>query len=157
MAKKTKVTDVSVNPDKFADALGALVKELSGEVCQEAVDVLQEVSNEALYDVRRTAPASRSAKGTGGHHLRDAFRLDAILYRNVMGSDFNFGVPAKFVIHAPKWHKYSIVHLLEKGHLVAGFNISKPFVQPRPFMVPAEQRAKQKIIERLREKGLIET
>ena len=148
---KTKV----VKLQDFSRVMAETVSQVCGEACEEAVDVLQEVSEEALRDVETTAPISSSMKGTGGHHLRDAFRLDALVYANKgTASQYNFGVPAQFVIHAPKWHKYSIIHLLELGHRVSGRDLSKSFVQGRPFMVPAEDRAKQKIIARLRERGL---
>ncbi len=157
MAGKRKVVDVTKHPERFAEVMAEIVSEMCGEACTEAAGILQEVSEDALADVKATAPVSRSAKGTGGHHLRDAFRLDSIVYASRgMAGRYNFGVPAKFVIHAPKWHKYSIVHLVEKGHTTAGFNISKPFVPAHPFMVPAEDRAKRKIIDRLRESGLSE-
>lgn len=144
-----------VRMDNFSDVLAQCVGDMCGEVCQEAVDVLEDVSKEALSDVISTAPVSDSSRGTGGHHLRDAFQLDSLVYSGKgMAEYYNFGVPAKFVIHAPKWHKYSIIHLLEKGHTSAGFNVEKPFVPGKPFMVPAENRAKSKIIARLREKGL---
>lgn len=155
MANRTKVTDLANHPERFTDELSKLVGEMCSEVCEEAVNIIQAVSQETLTEVQSTAPVSSSPKGTGGHHLRDAFRLDSFLYKSRgMADYYNYGVPAKFVIHAPKWHKYSIVHLLEKGHLTAGINIRKPFVNPQPFMVPAEERAKQQIIARLRESGL---
>ncbi len=142
------------HPERFTDALSQLIGEMCGEVCEEAVDILEETSKEALTDVTNTAPVSQSTKGTGGHHLRDAFQLDSFLYSSKgMANTYNYGVPAKFVIHAPKWHKYSIVHLLERGHLKSGLG---GFVQPKPFMIPAEERAKSKIIARLRESGLTE-
>ncbi len=157
MARAKRVTNVSANPDKFASVMSDLVATICGDVCEEAVGILREVSEETLHDVEATAPVSKSLKGMGGHHLKDAFRLDATVYASVgTAMYYNFGVPAKFIIHAPKWHKYSIVHLLEKGHVKAGFLAKGGLVPGQPFMVPAEDRAKQKIIQRLRQCGLTE-
>ncbi len=157
MARRPVAKDILNHPERFSELLYELSEGLCDEVAQKAAEILYEVSTEAAEEVKATAPVSRSLKGTGGHHLKDAFRLDAIGYKPKSGKgSYAYGVPAKFVVHAPKWHKYSIIHLLEKGHLAKGFDVSKPFVQGRPFMVPAQERAKQKIIERLKRLGLNE-
>lgn len=94
------------------------------ETRAKAVYITEKTSEEMSEYAKSIVPVS---KGKGAvHHLKDAL--------TVTPSKSNDGMSAKFYVSAKKWHKYSIVHLLELGHLKP---LGAGLVSARPFMIPA--------------------
>lgn len=120
----------SVAIDELIPTLLADLEHSSLAIQQKAVKVTEETSSEMSVYAQTKVPVSKG-KGVGGHHLKDAI--------SVTPSSYNQGLSAKFYVSATKWHKYSIVHLLELGHLKP-FGVG--FVHSIPFMKPSLEKYK---------------
>lgn len=129
-----QVSVIELIPTMIAD-----LERSTEETREEAVRITAETSQEMSDYASQSAPVSKGS-GKGGHHLRDAIELTP--------SRYNTGINARFYSSAKRWHKYSIVHLLELGHL-------KPFggglVPARPFMGPALEKYRPILDQRIEE------
>lgn len=128
--------DVSL--DRLPDELLKRLKESTEEVQRRASKAAEEVAEGVNSDVSSSAPVSKG-RGNGGHHLADAFQITPSRYNSPDWSSY--------YISAKKWHKYSIVHLLELGHLRPFGKL--PSVQPHVFMRPAKEKGVEELSRRV--------
>lgn len=128
----------SVTLDSLIPSLLSDLEKSSAETREKAVEITEETSRE-MSDYAVSSASVSKGSGKGGHHLRDAIVLTP--------SKYNDGLNVRFYVSAKKWHKYSIVHLLELGHLKA---FGKGFVPGRPFMNPALEKYRPILDERIK-------
>lgn len=109
------------------------IQKAGQEVEEKSIQIISQVAESTKEVVSRTAPRSKGRE-VGGHHLADSFVV----------TESGIYTSKTFYISAKKNHKYSIVHLLELGHLRP--YASTPRVEGKPFMKPARDEAVSKII-----------
>ncbi len=116
----------NVNLENLEGRLGTIIKSYSQEVQKEADDVLKKNAKAIVKDIKTTT-AFQNGKGGKGR-LKRSFVVTKITAPNG---------EKQYSINAKKNHKWSIVHLIEKGHKQLdkkGNYIGE--VKARPFLAP---------------------
>ena len=121
----------------LAPTLLADIQKMGADAELEAGRILTETASEMKDEASLKAPRSKG-QGTGGHHLSEALSVTPSRYNTVSSMTF--------YVSATKWHKYSIVHLLELGHMKA---YGAGYVPGRPFMDPALEKYKPILDQRI--------
>ena len=122
--------------------LSEIIASYSDELVKEGNEIVEENAKALCSDIPNTTAFK---DGKDQYHLRNEFLVSK---RKKEGE-------TAYVVHAStKHHKYSIVHLVENGHVNHWFTpstpTSLPFVPPHPFLVPLAEKYGQQLQEQLK-------
>lgn len=117
-----------VDIDDLADAIAEELRAYSDEVAEQLKADIKQVAKECVKDIKKNAPKDTGAYKKGWK-VKVAYESEDDI---------------RVVIHNRK--HYQLTHLLEHGHAKVGGGR----VDGKPHIRPAEQRAEEKLLQRVR-------
>jgi len=127
---------MKISIDELSKIVGQELNEYNEHITQVTKDSIDQVMEEALIDVKASSPRSNKTR----KHYQDTWKLKTLYESKESKREVVYNT------------QYQLTHLLELGHLIVKNKTAVGRSPAKPHIIPARERALQKIFERIKAK-----